>query len=182
MAIRLSGSISRKIPIEGVAYSSQSFSCGMDLEISNPSEVQGQLVELYANLNRALDEQVARATAQQHTEIGTTVNAAIAHSQPAPVQSAPPPAQQRNGYATGRNRIAAVNGNGSSRASSNGQPVLISQAQIRAVHAIAKSLNISVTDVLARHNLSEITQVPMRTASLIIDELKALQNGNGAVA
>ena len=52
MAVRLSGSISRKIPIKGVEFSSQSFGASLEIEINsaNAGEVQAQLAQLYASL------------------------------------------------------------------------------------------------------------------------------------
>src|SRR5437016_3881427 len=64
MAIKLSGSISRKVPIEGVQFSSQSFGASMEVETGsdNPAEIQGKLRQLYACLNDAIDEQIAVAS------------------------------------------------------------------------------------------------------------------------
>ena len=60
MAIKLSGSVSRKVPIPGLEYSSQSFSAGLEIEINSaePAEVQAQLQQLYYSLNQGIDEQV----------------------------------------------------------------------------------------------------------------------------
>ena len=95
MAIKLSGSVSRKVPIPGLEYSSQSYSAGMEIEINSADAgvVQAQLAQLYTSLNKGIDSQIAAA------------------SQPAAVQSQPaPPAptvQPRNGVAM-TNRIANV--------------------------------------------------------------------------
>src|ERR1017187_1844491 len=95
MAIKLSGSVSRKTPIPGLEYSSQSYSAGMEIEINSADAgvVQAQLAQLYVSLNKGIDAQIAAA------------------SQPSGVQSQPTPpaanAQPRNGVSS-VNRVAAV--------------------------------------------------------------------------
>lgn len=59
--IRLTGSVSRKVPIPGTEYSSQSFSAGMEIEVGNDatlSEVQKKFKEMYLVLEDAVKEQI----------------------------------------------------------------------------------------------------------------------------
>ena len=167
MSIKLSGSISRKIPIDSIPYSSQSFSAGMELEVSDPATIQAQLAQLYTTLSRGIDAQIAATTRPaapvQHSGNGN-----------GQVQTPPPPAPQpvpqRNGYAS-RNRVAnvAANGNG------NGRSVTATAAQQRAIFAIAKSLNLDLPSLLADYNCSEVAQLHIRDASKLIDDLKSRQ-------
>jgi len=59
--IRLTGSVSRKVPIPGTEYSSQSFSAGMEIEVGNDatlSEVQKKFKDMYLVLEDAVKEQI----------------------------------------------------------------------------------------------------------------------------
>jgi len=149
MAIKLSGSVSRKVPIPGVEFSSQSFSAGMEIEINSTdaNEVKIQLASLYASLNNGID-------------------AKIAASQPAAAPSQPtPPPQTRNGVAS-VNRVAAFS-NG------NGKRVTATEAQQRAIFAICKSQNLDIAAVLADFNVADSKELHVKDASKLIDQLKA---------
>ncbi len=59
--IKLTGSVSRKVPIPGTEYSSQSFLAGMELEVGNEStaaEIQKKFQEMYVLLETAVNEQI----------------------------------------------------------------------------------------------------------------------------
>ena len=150
MAVRLSGSISRKIPIKGVEFSSQSFGASLEIEINsaNAGEVQAQLAQLYASLNQGIDAQIAAASQQ---------------SQPTP-PAAPP--QHRNGVSS-VNRVAGVIGNG------NGKRITATDAQQRAIFAICKSQNLDIVAVLADFNVADSRDLHVKDASKLIDQLKA---------
>ena len=155
MAVRLSGSISRKIPIKGVEFSSQSFGASLEIEINSADagEVQSQLARLYSSLNQGIDAQIAAASAPVAVQ-----------TQPTPT---PSPAQPRNGAAT-TNRIAAVtNGNGA------GKRVTATEAQQRAIFAICKSQNLDVAAILADFNVVDSRDLHVKDASKLIDQLKA---------
>ena len=149
MAVRLSGSISRKIPIKGVEFSSQSFGATLEIEINsaNAGEVQAQLAQLYASLNQGIDAQIAAAGQ--------------------PIQSQPtPPPQPRNGVST-TNRVAGIVGNGS------GKRITATDAQQRAIFAICKSQNLDIVAVLADFNVADSRDLHVKDASKLIDQLKA---------
>ena len=96
--------------------------------------------------------------------------------QPVPQQQSPVQ-QQRSGYATGRNRVAAVtNGNGNG----NGRRVNATEAQCRAIFAICKAHGIDMTAVLADFNVADARDLHVKDASRLIDQLK--QNSNGTAA
>ena len=149
MAVRLSGSISRKIPIKGVEFSSQSFGASLEIEISsaNAGEVQAQLAQLYASLNQGIDAQIAAA------------------GQTAVVQNLPtPPALPRNGVST-TNRVAGIVG--------HGKRITATEAQQRAIFAICKSQNLDIVAVLADFNVADSRELHVKDASKLIDQLKA---------
>ena len=155
MAIKLSGSVCRKIPIHGVEYSSQSFGASLEIEINSddPAGVQAKLLQLYASLNNGIDAQIAAASVP-----------ATVQNQPTPT---PSPAQPRSGMAV-TNRITAVtNGNG------NGKRVTATEAQQRAIFAICKAQNLDVAAVLADFNVADSRDLHVKDASKLIDQLKA---------
>ena len=59
--IKLTGNVSRKVPIPGTEYSSQSFSAGMEIEVGNDASldvVQKKFKEMYAVLENAIKAQL----------------------------------------------------------------------------------------------------------------------------
>lgn len=59
--IKLTGNVSRKVPIPGTEYSSQSFSAGMEIEVGNDaslSEVHRKFKDMYTVLEDAVKEQL----------------------------------------------------------------------------------------------------------------------------
>lgn len=153
MAIKLSGSVSRKIPIQGVEYSSQSFGASLEVEINSddPAGVQASLLQLYASLNSGIDAQIAAAS-----------QPAVVHSKSA---LPTPPTPPRNGVST-TNRVAAV-ANGSSK------HITATDAQQRAIFAICKSQNLDVIAVLADFQVADSKDLHVKDASKLIDQLKA---------
>ena len=179
MAIKLTGSISRKVPIEGVQFSSQQFGGALEIEVNSedPVVIKEKLHNLYINLGAAIDAEIAAATHQSGQAQGTpAINTAAARSQPAQAPQQPIQ-QQRNGYSNGTNRVAATNGNGNG----NGRGTGATQAQQRAIFAICKSQGIDMAAVLADFNVGDPKDLHVKDASRLIDQLKS-QNGNGAAA
>ena len=127
-------------------------------------------------LSRGIDAQISSAS--QYPENAPTPplsRPSVQPRQPVPQQQSPVQ-QQRSGYATGRNRVAAVtNGNGNG----NGRRVNATEAQCRAIFAICKSQGINMADVLADFNVADAKDLHVKDASRLIDQLK---NGNGAAA
>lgn len=59
--IKLTGNVSRKVPIPGTEYSSQSFSAGMEIEVGNDAsldEIHKKFEEMYAVLEEAIKAQL----------------------------------------------------------------------------------------------------------------------------
>ena len=172
--IKICANLSKKVPLPGIDYSSQQYGAAMEIEVSDadqPEIIQQRIRELYTLLSTTIDDQINGA-AQQPVQ-----------ALPAPVRAqpnqTPPVQQQRNGYATGRNRVAAVangNGNGNGRRGVNA-----TEAQCRAIFAICKSQGISMADVLADFNVADAKDLHVKDASRLIDQLKS-QNGNGSAA
>ena len=59
--IKLSGNVSRKVPIPGTEFSSQLFGAGMEVEVGNnasPEEIRGKFKEMYQILEVSVKEQI----------------------------------------------------------------------------------------------------------------------------
>lgn len=59
--IKLTGNVSRKVPIPGKEFSSQSFGAGMEVEVGNnatPEEVSNTLKDMYEILEKVVKEQI----------------------------------------------------------------------------------------------------------------------------
>ena len=59
--IKLTGNVSRKVPIPGTEYSSQSFSAGMEIEVGNDAsltDVYKKFREMYLVLENAVKDQI----------------------------------------------------------------------------------------------------------------------------
>ena len=176
MAIKLSGSLSRKLPIQGIPYSSENFSAGLEIEINSAEtgEVQARLAGLYDCLSQAIDAQITAAGAHpipQPTPAKQTINGngkTHATANTAPVAQTNGNGNRVGNY-NGNNRVGAANGNGRS--------IYATQAQQRAIFAISKSMNLDLPALLADYNCADVSQLPIRDASTLIDSLKARQNG-----
>jgi len=172
--IKICANLSKKVPLPGVEYSSQQYGAAMEIEVSDadqPEIIQQRIRELYTLLSTTIDDQISGAAQQPVKALPAPVRAQPVQSQPVP--------QQRNGYATGRNRVAAVtngSGNGNGRRSANA-----TEAQCRAIFAICKSQGINMADVLADFNVADAKDLHVKDASRLIDQLKS-QNGNGTAA
>jgi len=57
---------------------------------------------------------------------------------------------------------------------------MATEAQQRALFAIAKQMNIDLKEILASYNATDASQLTVKDASRLIDDLKSQQqNGNG---
>jgi hypothetical protein len=135
--IKLSASVSRKVPVPNLEYSSQSFHGGVEVEISDGAsdqEIRDRLSHLYGLLEGTVETEIAKAEARAAQ----------------PVQ---PPSPPKPGW-NGQNQAQAqpkANGTGQPqpKANANGSG-RATQAQIKAIFAIAKAGGMSRDDLLAR--------------------------------
>jgi hypothetical protein len=167
--IRLSANLSKKVPVQGIQFSSQQYGASLEIEVSDadkPEAIQARIRELYSLLSLSIDEQIGAA----HPSTAPVQNGnGNGHVQaPPPAQQPQPVQQQRNGYATGRNRVAAV-------ANGNGRRVGATEAQCRAIFAICKAQGIDMASVLADFNVADAKDLHVKDASRLIDQLKSGQ-------
>jgi len=159
MAIKLTASLSRKAPIDGIPYSSQSFGGSLEIEVNSdhPDEIKQRLHHLYGTLSASIDSEIAAASSGRPA---------------AQSQSSPPPLPVP--------RTGTANAGQPARTNGNGKKTTATDAQCRAIFAIAKNLNIDIGTLLAQHGVSDVALLPIKTASTIIDQLKTQQNGAAA--
>ena len=157
MAIKLTASLSRKAPIDGIPYSSQSFGGSLEIEVNSdhPDEIKQRLHHLYGTLSASIDSEIAAASSGRPAAQSQSAQPSL----PAP----------RTGTA---NAVQPAR---------NGRKTTATEAQCRAIFAIAKNLNIDLAALAVQHGVAEISMLDVKTASSIIDQLKKQQR-NGAVA
>ncbi|MGD0091403.1 MAG: hypothetical protein ABSE73_15910 [Planctomycetota bacterium] len=177
--IKTSANMSKKVPIPGTEFSSQQFGASMEIEVSDadqPNVIQARIRDLYGLVTQAVDEQIAAATGNNGNGHGQ-VQPPIRRQNYTPSQNQQPASPARSGYPS--NRTARSSGNsGNGGNGGNGRRTNAIEAQQRAIWAICKSLNLDVAAVLADYNYSDLSQVPVKVASQIIDSLKARQTAN----
>lgn len=163
--IKISANISKKVPITGTEFSSQQFGASMEVEVSDadqPENIQARIRGLYAAVTQAVDEQIAAATGGNG---GNGHGPARENVSPPPPPTQPPAAPVRDGCA----------GNRTGSASGNGKKTGTTDAQRRAIYAICKSLNLDMATVLADFNVTDASQLSVKDASRLIDDLKSRQ-------
>jgi len=121
--IKLHANLSKKIPIEGLDYSSQSFSAGIEVEMG-AGATDGEIRERIAQLNQVLE---------------SAIDAEIAARSGGRPQADARPARRWNGSNGG-------NGNGSGQKRRSGGKA--TGAQLRAIFGIATSSGIGREDLL----------------------------------
>ena len=164
--IKISANVSKKVPLPGVDYSSQQFGAAMEIEVSDadqPEVVRLRIQELYALLSDTIDQQISNTAQSAPRNVPARL----------PVRQAPNRlAAPQNGVQNGSHRRPAANGR-------TNRIVTATDAQQRAIFAICNSLNLELQAVLAVYNVGDASQLTVKDASRLIDELKR-QNGNGS--
>ena len=171
--IRLTASLSKKVPLDGVDYASRGFTAGVEVEVTDLADVQGKLRDLYGLLETAIDAEIA----------GRPV-----HDQVPPARAIIP--GNNKGWDTGANsRRNNGNGqrqrqqyrsdNGDHRGGNNNGRRRATDAQLKAIGAIAAASDMDeryLTDLIhERFNAANAGALTVREASALIDHLKQLQ-------
>ncbi len=149
--IKLSASVSKKVPVPDVQYSSQSYSAGMEIELSSGAakdELKSKLRALYELLEEAIKEQIGEP--------------------------------QETGESRKRTPADASKLQGSNKTDNNGRGGRrATEAQLRAIHAIGKEHGYSDQDLQGLVSEACGADAPsalsIAQASSLIDTLK----GNG---
>ncbi len=145
--IKLSASVSKKVPVPEVEFSSQSYSAGMEIELASDvpqDELKERLRSLYSMLEDSIDEQMGQGKEKEKEE----------HEDKGP--TAVPKSNGRNGASANNGRKAT-------------------QAQGRAIWAIGKERGYGderMKELLSGYGVEESSSLSIGQASKLIDSLK----------
>lgn len=153
--IKLTASLSKKVPIAGMNYSSQNFMAGLEVELSDAAalpEVQTRIREVYGLLEASINEQIRQHQPQNPTD----------GQERSPRQA---PRDNRGG------RYARREDNRENR-----QTFPASQAQLKAIAAISRERGMEeaeLSDVVERtFHCRAVEELTLREASKLIGMLK----------
>ncbi len=177
---KLSATLSKKVPIPGLEYSSQQFSCGLEMELSGEQtqeSIRQNIRKLYVLLHTAIDEEIQHAIANPPMFMNSLHNAA---SRP---QTSPDGNNNRwkaRSYGDDRqNRWDSqhsCNRRGYGGNSNGGNSGRATQAQVKAIFAISKNNGIDRRDLQEmleeRFNIGQPDQLSIKQASKVIETLK----------
>ena len=155
--IKLSANVSKKVPMPDVEYSSQNFSAGMEIEVgsnSSKAELKEKFRSLYALLATSIEEQIDDAGGE--------------------LPQNGPRERTRQTVTSRRSRGNGGNGKGGNGSSGGGRAA--TEAQVRAIYAIADDRGYSKQDLRELMTGAFGVQAPgalsIGQASTLIDTLK----------
>lgn len=145
--LRISANLAKRVPIPGVEYSSQQFSCGLEVEAAaneTPEAIRDRIRRVFELLRQEVDQQVRSASGQT------------------------PSGDNGNGNSDRRNsRPRTSNG--------NGRRVPATKAQAKALYAICKDRGLDLDEALATYRVTDASELSVKEASQLIDHLKSQQ-------
>jgi len=151
--IRLVASASKKVPVPGVSFSSQSFLASAEVEVADatdPATLQARLRDLYRLLRESIEQEIAASQRMDQDTIA-----------PGP---APPPAERNHGNHRNPRSLPVPQA---------------TAAQVKAILAISRCINLSraalVTELDATYGVSNPDELSVRQASEVIEDLKRRQ-------
>jgi hypothetical protein len=157
MAIRIESSISKRLPIPGIDYSSHQASITISSEISDFSHINQEAARLFAACEKVVDRQLAQ---MQAPSAATTASISAPPSSPSPssqpttastpVSSASYPSANRRG------------------------PAPVSAAQLRFLRQLCDRTPGALELILSEHRVATIEALTSRAASGVIDRLKTV--------
>jgi len=157
--IKIHATLSKKVPIPGLDYSSQSYGCGLEVEVSDGAtheQIQARIRDTYGLLEGAIDAEIA---ARQGAPRGS------------PGNGRPGAGRFDNAGSGSRN-----NGGDGSK-SKDDRPA--SKPQVKAIIAICKAIDMSrqdLTKLLERDYQKSVPEdLSMASASKLIDYLNSLK-------
>ena len=166
--IKLSANVSKKVPIPGLEYSSQNFNAGMEVEVGS-NITRGELKEKYEELYRILEDSIS-----EQIQDAARVNQNTESSRRQPYKSAN--RSGGNGHGGNGHGGNGHGGNGHGRKSGSGNGKRATDAQVRAIYAIANSKGFDkqgIQDMLSEsYGVSYPNQLHIGDASSLIDQLK----------
>ena len=171
---KLSATLSKKVPIPGLEYSSQQFSCGLELELSGEQtqdSIRQNIRKLYALLHDAIDQEIQEAASNPPKFMNALQNGGVDANR----------WRGRSYRDNHQSRWSKPSGNsrygGSSRYDNGKQTTgRATQAQVKAIFAISKSTGIDrrvLQEMLEdKFNASQPDDLSVKQASKLIETLK----------
>jgi len=150
MAITIAANLSKKVPIVGTDYSSQSASITITAEVTDLNQVVAEAQKLYRIAEQAVDAQLA----------GTQPLATTLPSASPPVQATTPTRSPSQGSQPYR-------GNSQRRG-----PAPVTDSQMRFLKRLIDQSKASVPAILDQFQVGDLSQLSCRDAAQLIDELK----------
>lgn len=158
--LKVAASLSKKVPIEGMEYSSQSFCAGLEIELSDGftgEQIRQRITEVYALLEQTIDGEITKRNNGHAPVAGQQTNAL-------------------GGVQSGVGSPFTKRGNGT-----NGKG-LATEAQRKAIFAISRALGARQDEVnqLVRetYGVDSPDALTVKQASQLIDQLKSYQQEN----
>ena len=176
---KLSATLSKKVPIPGLEYSSQQFSCGLELELSGEltqDVIRQKIHNVYTLLHATIDEEIREAAANPPAFMNTLQNTSRGGGEA--------DASRWKGRSYGDNRQSRwskPSGNsrysGGSRYGGDRQATgRATQAQVKAIFAISKANGIDrgvLHEMLEdKFNVAQPDDLSVKQASKLIETLK----------
>lgn len=152
MAIIIAANLSKKVPIPGTDFSSQSASITITAEVSDLNQVATEAQKLYRIAEQAVDTQLAGTPSPP---VEQPAAASTPASPPAPT---PQPRQASQPYRS----------NGQRR-----QPAPVTDSQLRFLDRLIQQTNSSVPAILQQYQIGGLRDLSCKAAAGLIDELKA---------
>ncbi|MCD7896474.1 MAG: hypothetical protein LUG50_07325 [Planctomycetaceae bacterium] len=170
---KLSATLSKKVPIPGLEYSSQQFSCGLEMELSGEQTqdtIRQNIHKMYLLLHQAIDREIQLAVDNPPMFMNTLQSASRCSSQP--------DASRWRGRSYGDNRQTRWSKPGGGSRCGTGRQTTgrATQAQVKAIFAIAKENGMERRDVVEmleeRFNVVQPDDLSVKQASKLIEALK----------
>lgn len=159
MAAKVVTTVSKKIPIAGLDFSSVSASCTVEAEISDLSQVSEQARVLYAQAEAAVDEQLQLTASPAPT---------APRPPPAPTPTAPGTSYRPSANAAQR----AANPPPSNQRGGRGMP-RASASQLKLIEHLCDGDHHRADDICAANHVRSLPELTIRQESQVIDRLKA---------
>jgi len=179
--IKLSAHVAKKLPMPGVAFSSQTFGASLEIEISDadadrPEALRQRTRNLYALLSRSIDEEIAAAGEPARSDRSLPARqdwprreAQREPSRREPEVREPEVREPARREPDGRDRVSRDANNREPGGPDRGS----TPAQQRAIHAICRSQGLAVRDVLSEYGTDSPRGLTVKEAGAVIDRLKA---------
>jgi len=149
MGLKILINLAKKVPGQQ-EYSSVQASCSIEGELMVGQDAAAESARLFAQAEAAVDRQLG-----------------IAHAQPTPAPLSPSSASVTAPAASSRPSPSYPSGNG------RRAPAAISAAQLRFLRQLCDRIPGAHDRILADHRVASIEALSSRTASTVIDQLKA---------